>query len=212
MVPLPGHWDDGGIGGRFNRRVQQVLATEASVPLPAVRIEDPERRPPTRRAGPVAGDDHLRPLADDVPPETDPRPAGQLEADPGRLADGGRHARGEARRLEDHERDPGPASEGGEPTEAIGDARSAVDARREVDDEEVHGPAGEKRAGDREALVGIDRREDDEPLRPDAAGDGLHGIERRGKVQPGGDRAGRLGLRDQPQGERRPPARQVAAQ
>jgi hypothetical protein len=211
MVPLPGHWDDGGIDvGRFWPRVQEVLAAEAGVPLPSVRIEDPDRRPPPGRAGPVAGDDHLRSLADHIPPETDPRLASQLEADPGRLADGGGHARDEAGRLQDDEGDPGPSSQGGEPAEAVGDAGGTLDPPGQVDDEEVHGPPGEERAGDREAFIGIRRGEDHEPLRPDAASDRLHGIQGRGEVHPGHDGARCLGLRDQPQGERRPPAREVA--
>lgn len=166
MGPLPGHWNDGGIDvGQLNRpRVQQFLAAEAGIALAAVRIEDPEGRPPPRRTGPVAGDEHLGSLADHVPPETDPRSAGQLETDPGCLADGGRDARDEPRRLEDHERDPGSTSERREPAEAVGDTSDALDPGREVDDEEIHGPAGEERAGDRETLVGVLRRQDHEPL------------------------------------------------
>jgi hypothetical protein len=85
MVPLPGHWDDGGIN-------EELVAAEAGVPLSSVGVEDSDRRPPPGRAGPVAGDDHLRSLADHIPPETNPRSASQLEADPGCLADGGGHA------------------------------------------------------------------------------------------------------------------------
>ena len=212
MVPLPEHWDDGGInvGRLIWPTVQKGLAAEAGVSLPSVRIEDSERRPPAGWAGPVAGDDHLRSLADDVPPEADPRSTSQLETYPRRLADGRRHVRDEPRRLQDHEADPGPPGQRREPAEAVGNARGAFDAGREVDDEEVHGPAREQRAGDREALVGVARGEDHEPLRPDTAGDGLHRIEGRGEVHPGHDRARGLGLRDQPQGERRPAAREVA--
>jgi hypothetical protein len=140
MVPLPGHWDDGGI----NRLDEEPFAAEAGVPLPSVGIEDSERRPPAGWAGPVAGDDHLRSLADDVSPEADPRSTGQLDTDSRRLADGSRHGRDETRRLQDHERDPGPASERREPAEAVGDARGGLDAGREIDDKEVHGSAREQ--------------------------------------------------------------------
>jgi hypothetical protein len=200
--------------GQLNRptvqKVQEVFAAEAGIALAAVRVEDSERRPPAGWAGPVAGDDHLRSLADDVPSEANPRSTGQLETDPRRLADGSRHGRDEPRRLQDHERDPGPASEGRKPAEAVGDARGALDARREIDDEEIHGPAREQRAGDRETLVSVARREDHEPLRPDAASDGLDRIEGRREVHPGHDRARGLGLRNEPQRERRPAAREVA--
>jgi hypothetical protein len=193
----------------FERRLEQAFAAEAGVALAAVRVEDPEGRPATWRSGPVAGHEDLGPLADDIPPEVDPRSAGQLEADPGRLADGCRDARHESRRLEDDEADPSSPGERREPAEAIGDASGALKARREIDDQEVDGPAGEQRAGHREALLGVGRGQDHEPLRPDTAGHGLDGIERGGEIQPGRDRAGRLSLRDEPQGERGPPAREV---
>ena len=189
--------------------VQKVLAAEAGVTGAAIRIEDSERRPPAGWAGPVAGDDHLRSLADDVTSEADPRSASQLETNPRCLADGSGDGLDEPGRLQDHEADPGPSGQRREPAEAVGDARGAVDARREIDDEEVHGPAREQRAGDREALVGVARREDHEPLRPDASSDGLHRIEGRREVHPGHDRDRGLGLRDEPQGERRPAAREV---
>jgi hypothetical protein len=64
---IVGPWleNDGGIG-------EERLAEEAGVSTTALRIEDPELCPPPRRAGPVPGDDHLRPLADDVSAEPDP--------------------------------------------------------------------------------------------------------------------------------------------
>ena len=73
---------------RFELREELGMA-EAGVALPAVGVEDPQRRPPPWWAGAVARDDHLRSLADDVPSEPDPRSTGQLEADPGCLADRG---------------------------------------------------------------------------------------------------------------------------
>ena len=71
---------------------EEVVAAEAGVALAALRVEDPEGRPPPRRAVAVAGDQRLRPLADDVASEPDPRPPGELEAEAGRLGDGGRQA------------------------------------------------------------------------------------------------------------------------
>ena len=202
---------------------------EAGVALPAVGVEDPQRRPPPWRAGAVARDDHLRSLADDVAPEPDPRSSGELEADPGGLADGALELAGAARRrLEHDERDPGTPGERRDPGKSIaessppgsGGTRGSGGGRRrspgclvgrQVDDEQVHRPAREQRAGDRQPLLGIVRGQDDEPLRLDAAGHGLDGIERRGEIQPGDDRARRLRLRDEPQGQRRSPARDVAS-
>jgi hypothetical protein len=67
----PFHVDRGGwignlIGG------EEVVSTEATVTLPAVRVEDLERRPAARWAIAIAGDQRLGPLADDVPSEPDP--------------------------------------------------------------------------------------------------------------------------------------------
>lgn len=214
--PCPGHWEgavDDVEAWRLRRLgFQEALDPEAGVALAAVRVEDPEGRPATRRAGPVASHDHLRSLADHVATESQPRSTFELEADPGRLAHRIRDGRDEPRRLEHDEADPGSPRERRETAELVGDASGALEAGREIDDEEVHGPAREQRARDREPLLGIGRGQDHEPLRPDAARDGLDRIEGLREVQPGRDRPGSLGLRHEPQRERRPPARDLAAE
>ena len=96
--------------GQLNRpRIQQFVAAEAGVALTAVRVEDPEGRPAARWAGPVAGDQHLRSLADHVSAEPDPRPTGKFQANPGRFADRAGETPGSPSvgRLEDDEADPG---------------------------------------------------------------------------------------------------------
>ena len=210
--------------------LQEARPAEAGIALPTVGVQDPEGCPPARWASPVAGDDHLRSLADDVPAEPDPRSTGELEPDAGRLADGSRQppTRRGARRLEHDEADPGTARERGQPPESIGEsrsrrsilraslargpARSSLQAGRQVDDQQVDRPAGQQRAGDRQALLGIGRGQDDQPLRLDPSRHGLDRIEGSRQVQPGDDRAGRLGLGREPQRQRRPPARHVAPQ
>jgi len=194
-------------GGGGNRVVEEeVRAAEARVALAALGVEDPELRPPPRRTEPVPGDGHLRLLADDVASEPNPRPAGELEAEAGRFRDGSREAGGEARRLEGDEQRLRPTGEGREAAQPVGDlrgGRAGVRARRQVDDEQVDRSAGEQRPGDREALVERVRRQDHEPVEPDAAGDGLDRVEGAGEVQPGDDRAIGLGLRGEAEGERR---------
>jgi hypothetical protein len=189
---------------------EERLPAEAGVALAAVGVEDPEGRPPAGRSGAVAGDEDLGGLTDDVPSETDPGPPGELEADPRPLPDRRGHRSDEPRRLEDEEADPRPAGEGGEAAEAIREPGGALRPGRQVHDEEVHGPAGQERARDREALLGVGRAEDDEPFRTDAAGHRLDRVEGGREVQPGHDRATRLGRRGEPEGERGPPAREVA--
>ena len=191
---------------------QQGLEAEAGVPIPTVGVEDPEGRPPARRPGPAASHDDLGGLPDDVPPEPDPGLPGELEADPRPLPDRGSHRAGEPRRLEDEEGDARSAGEGGEPAEPIGKPGRPLRPGRQVDDEEVHRPAGQERSGHRQPLIGILRREHHEPRRLDATGHGLHRVEGLGEVQPGDDRATRLGLRREPEGDRGPAAREVAPQ
>jgi len=203
--------------GRLNqpqRIGEEFVPAEAGVALAAVGVEDLERGSPARWAGPIAGDDHLRSLPDDVPAEPDPRSASQLQPDAGRLAHGGREAGAarRSRRLEHDERDPGTARERGHSGESIGEPGGAWRACGQVDDQEVHRPAGEERAGDRQALLGIRWRHHDEPGQLDPARHGLHRVERRREVQPRDDRAGRLRLGREPERERRPPARRVASQ
>jgi hypothetical protein len=203
-------------GGGGNRVVdEEVRAAEAAVALAALRVEDPELRPPPRWAEPVPGDGHLGLLADDVASEPDPRPAGKLETETRRLGNGRREARGEAGRLESHEQRLRAAGEGRETAEPVRDAgggRPGIRARRQVDDEEVDRAAGQERPGDRQALVERLRGEDDEPVQPDAAGDRLDRVERSGEVQPGNDRAVSLRLRGEPQGKGRLAGAGVAAE
>jgi len=203
-------------GGGGNRVVEEeVRAAEARVALAALGVEDPELRPPPRWTEAVAGDGHLRLLADDVASEPDPAASRELQSEAGRLRDSGREAAGQPRRLEGDEERLRPAGEGREAAQPVGDlrgARAGVRARRQVDDQQVDRPAGEQRPGDREAFVERVRRQDDEPVEPDAAGGGLHRVQGPGEVQPGDDRPVRLGLGDEAKGERRGPGARRAAQ
>jgi len=97
-----------------------------------------------------------------------------------------------------------------EPIRDTGRAIRARQAGGQVDEEEVDRASGQERAGDREALVEGRRRDHDEPLEPDPAGDCLDRVEAPGKVEPGDDPAGGLGLCRDPESERRPPARAAA--
>jgi hypothetical protein len=200
----PRHKDRGGFDSGIGLD-EEPVAAEAGIALATVRVEDPEGRPSARRAGPVASDDHLRPLADDVASEMDPRPPRQLEPQPGRLGDRGREAAHEVRRFEDDDAHPGPPPERGEAAKPIADP-AGLGACRQVDDEQVDGSTGEQRPGDREALVEVRRGQDDEPLRSNATGDGFDRVQGSGKVQPGDDRATGLGFSDVAERERGPAA------
>jgi hypothetical protein len=198
----------GGGGSGVGRRVvdEEVRAAEAAVALAALGVEDPELRPPPRRAESVPGDGHFGLLADDVAPEPDPRPAGELEAEAGRFRDGRGEAGGQPGWLEGDEQRLGAAGEGREATEPVRDAgggRAGVRPRRQVDDEQVDRATGEERPGDRQPLVERLRGQHDEPVKPDAAGDRLDRVEGAGEVQPGDDRAVGLGLRGEAEGEGR---------
>ena len=228
-----------GSAGRPDRRrirPEERIPAQAGVPVAAVRVEDPELRPPPRRPEPVPGDDHLRPLADDIPPEPDPRPADELEPETGRLAERLAEARREVGRLEDDEHRPGPAGERGESLEPLGDRRRPTTGRttgsrtgpgiapagrrptatggrppiRQVEEEEVDRPPLDERPRDRQAVVDRVGRKDDEPIEAHPACDRLDRIEAPGEIEPGDDRTARLGLGREAEGERRLAARQIA--
>ena len=66
---------------------EQRLQAETGIPIPAVGIQDPERRSATRRTGSTAGNDDLGGLPYDIPSEADPRAAGELQANARPLPD-----------------------------------------------------------------------------------------------------------------------------
>src|SRR5258705_12388276 len=92
-----------GGGGAGGLGAEKVVGGGGGAAPPAIREGARGLCPPVRRAVAVAGDDHFRPLADDVPPEPDPRSPGELETNAGRLGHGGRQAAGQAGRFEGDE-------------------------------------------------------------------------------------------------------------
>jgi hypothetical protein len=208
-----GEADD--VGGAGRVVAEEIRVAETAVPLATLGVEDPELRPSPRRPVPAAGHERLGPLADDVSPEPDPGSPRQFQAQPGRFGDGGRQPGRQPRRLEGDEerlRSPG---ESGQPTQPLGDLgrrRAHGRSGRQVDHEHVDRSTGEEHPGDRQALVEGVRGQDDEPVETDAAGGGLDRIERPGKIEPGNDRAVRLGLGDEPEGEGRGTRGRCAAQ
>ncbi len=179
---------------------------ETAVPLATLGVEDPELRPSPRRPVAAAGHERLGPLADDVPPEPDPRSPDQLQAQSRGFGHRGRQTGGQTGWLEGDEERLGPAGEPGQATQPLGDLgrrRAGVRVGRQIEDEDVDRAAGEEHPGDRQTLVERVGRQDDEPVEADAAGDGLDRVERPGEIEPGNDRAVGLGLGHEPQGEGR---------
>lgn len=187
---------------------QQGVPGETGVPLAALCVEDPERRPTPRRTVPVVGDECLRALADDVAAQTDPRPASQLEPDAGRLGHRMCETAGEPGSIEDQQQGLRATRERGESVEPVGDPRRLVGPRQsaagQVEDEQIDGAAGEQAAGDRQALIEAGRGDHDEPLEVDAAGDRLDRVEAARQVEPGHDAPGCLCLRGNPEAQRGP--------
>ncbi len=203
-------WLDG-----MGRVRQQLLAHEAGVPGAALGVQDLEVRAPAGWPVAVARDGHRAALPDHVPAQPDPAGPLQLEPQAARLLDGRREPAPERVRLHDHEQRPGAPRERREPAQPVPHAHAAdrrVPAVREVDDEEVHGPGREERSREREGLLEVDGGEHDEPFRLDPAGDGLDRVEGPGQVEPGDDRARRLGLRRQPERDGGLAGRGAAAQ
>ena len=171
----------------------------------------------------VPRDHHLRPLAHHVPPETNPRPPGKLQPQAERFPQCAGDTLRQAGRLQDDEQAARPTCERGETAKPISDSRRSRSAarrgtrtlvlrsqHREIDEQEIHGAALQEGAGDAEPFVQGIRRQDDEPLQPDAARDGLHGIEGAGEIQVRHDRTAGLRLGGEPQCECGLPAGCVA--
>jgi hypothetical protein len=189
-------------GGRAGEPVQQLRAEQASVPRPALRVEDLEVRPTAGWAIPVACHLHDAPLADDIPAQPDPARPAQLQAQPARLLNGRGEGAAQLHGLHHDEHRPGPPGERREPAQPVTHplpGHRRVPPVRQVQDQQVHGPGRQQRGGERQRLLEVRRRQHDEPLRPDPARDGLHGIEGAGEVQPGHDRPAGLRLRGEPE-------------
>jgi hypothetical protein len=114
-----GRWRDGPAGWSGQGFPEKRLASQTPVALAAFRVQDPQLRPPARRAESVSGDHHLRPLADDVAAQADPRSPGQLEPESRRLGERPGHWSGQLRRFEEHEQGAGPAGKGGQPVQPV---------------------------------------------------------------------------------------------
>ena len=172
----------------------------------------------------VPGDHHLGPLADDVTSEADPRPPGELQPKPDRFAEGAGYGRRQPGRLENDQQTARPTCQRRQPVQPIGKTRRLSTGRsrgpcprvfrskhrRQIDQEQIHRAALEQRPGDGQALVQGLRRQDDEPLQPDAAGHRLHRVEAPGEVQVGHDRAAGLRFCRETQSERGLAARGIA--
>jgi hypothetical protein len=196
------------IGAARRSLVEEGRPAEASIARSAVRVQDPDLRPATRWTEATAGHLHLGPLADDVTAEPDPGPAPELQPEPEPGAE--RPVGSAPRRLEDDEQGTGPAGERSEAVEGLDEPARPAEPGWQVEEEQVDGPALEERARHRERLLDRGRRDDHEPLEPDAAGDRLDRVEGALEIDVRHDRARGLGLRDEPEREGGPAARRVA--
>ena len=218
---------------RAERARGEEVGGRGSVARPALRVEEPEVRPPARR--PV----WFRATSTSVrwPTTSRPRriqrPPGELEPEPGRLVEGAPERGGQpggsrtrrsapARRASAASRPSRSASAGGRRPSRVGRVRvrrrGMPPLGRQVDEEEVDRPRLEERPGHRQRLVQRAGDEDHEPLqagrpgrppRPDR-GCGRGPPRRRSRRPPGPPRpaAGRGSSR---RSSRRPGGRRCAA-
>jgi len=181
---------------------EELRAPQARVPRAAIGIEDLEDGAPPRGAVAVAGHLHVAALAHHVPAQPDPARAPQLQAQAAGLLHGRRKRAAQHHGLQHHEQRARPPGERGEPAQPVPHplpCHGRVPPVRQVQHRHIHRPRREQRTGHRQRLVQVHRRQHHQPLRPHAACHCLHGIERSGEVQPGGDRTAGLCLRDHPQ-------------
>ena len=160
---------------------------------------------PARRPVAVARDGGLAALPHHVPPQADPARAPQFQPQPARLLHGRGQRAAQRRRLQHDDQRPRVPRQGGEPAQPVphplpGDRE--VPPVRQVQHQEIHGPGGEQRPGQRERLLDVRGRQHHKPFEADAARHGLHRIEHPSQVQPRDDRPTRLRFRGHPQGDR----------
>ncbi len=163
-------------------------------------------------------DDDLRALANDVAAQPDPRSTSELQPEPDGFTDRPGHVLRQAGWLQHDQQAAGSPGQRRQPMQSIREARWPAtlltdrngpwtrvlrpERRGQIDEQQVHRPTLEQRPGDAQPLVQGLRRQDDEPLQPNAARDGLHRIERAREIQIRDDRAASLCLRSEPERER----------
>jgi len=180
-------------------RCQQ--SADAGAAFAVIEVADLQLDLTTGWAEAVLGHGHGRALADDVTAEPEPADALQLQAHTGRLDQGTVERCGEIDRLEDEELDADAAGVGRQPAQErfVGDRQ----ARRQVQDEQIHRAARDERTGKTQPLPRLSRSKHDEPAQVHATSRRLERVEGPAAVQPGHDAAGCLRLGDGTQCQRR---------
>ena len=196
------HSRSGGDGqsARNRRALSQKLGPgQAGVAQAALRVQDPQFRGPARRPEPVPRHADLRPLADYVPSQPDPRPPAQLQPQRGDLGESAGQSGGKARRLQDDQLNARSPGQRGQPTESLRqsgrrDSSSIQGPGLQVQQQQVHGSILEEHRRHRQRFLERARRQDDQPVQQDAPSHRLHRIQAPGQIQVCRDPAGGLGL------------------
>lgn len=185
-------------------------ARHAGCPLAIVEVADLQLGLPARRSVAVLGHGHRGALPDDVPPETDPAGPPEFETQAGRFGEGAVERGRQGGRLQYEQLHADAPGMGGEAAQQRFMGRGQ--ARRQVQDQQVHRPARDERAGEAQSLLRVGRAEHHEPAQVHAARRRLQRIEGAAEIQPGDDAAGRLGRGHAAQRERRLARRGVATE
>jgi hypothetical protein len=183
---------------------QQLVAGQASVPQPALRVQDPQLRRAPRRPEAILRDAHLHPLPDDLPPELHPRPPAQLQPQRRHLGQGAGQTIGQTGRLQHHQPDAGLSDQCRQPVQALAQHRRRGPARLsrgQVQQKQIHGPVLQQQSRHRQGFLDRSRRQDHQPVQPDSLSRRLDRVQAPAQIQAGGYAARRLGLGDGPQGQ-----------
>lgn len=205
---MRGHGRRGGNAGSvFGRHLpQQLVPSQAGIPRAALRVQDPKLRRPPRRPVPIPRDAHLGPLPYDVPAEAYPRPPAQLQAERGNLGQRAHQRRGQTRRLEHQQLDPGSTRQRRQAVQSLaqsgrGQTQAIARQRRQVQQQQVHRSVLEEHRRHRQRLLDGVRREYDQPFELNAPSRRFDRVEAPREVQVGGYPTGGLDLGDGPQPE-----------
>jgi len=185
-----------------------VASSEAGIAQPAFRIHDPQLGRATGRPESVACNANLRPLADDVPAEPDPRPTTQLQPQRRDLGQNAGQGRGKIRWLQHQQLNAGSTRKRSQSIESLGQdgRRKAGSIQRpmgQVQQQQVDSSILQQHRRHGQRFLERVRREDDKPLQLDSTTNRLYRIKAPGKIQIRHDSTDRLGLRHGLQRQRR---------
>jgi hypothetical protein len=178
---------------------QKLVPRQAGIAQPALRVQDPQLRCSTGWREPIPRHANLGPLPHHVSSQSDPRSAAQLQPQRSNLGKGTGQGGWKARRLKDEQLNAGSTGQSRQSAESLPKGRCRYRSplqrlERQVQQQQVDGSILEEHRRHRQRLLERTRRQNDQPVEPDAPSHGLDWVQASGQIQIRHDPAGRLRL------------------